>query len=607
VTDHLEAARSALLHGDVILAYDAASEAVATRRDDIEARYLLALALVRSGALQRAQTAIEEMQDVVAATPDAPAGILEDAAALSGRLAKQLALEAQGAERRALAVQAARLYESAADRHGRYFASVNAATMWLVAGDRERSRSLARQTLRLVEAAKTDFRLGGMTGYWSVATEAEAWLILGDVERAQVALTTAANLALHDVASRATTRRQLLLVCNAMGVESEALRVLSIPGVLHFCGHRAVSSDDIAGLTTEEEAQVTVAVREFIESRSFDSAFGSLACGADIIIAEELLRQDVSLSVFLPFSADEFDAVSVRPAGSKWSERFRACLERASSVAIASDSPYTGQAPLFGYTSSIAMGHTLNRAAFLGIDAEQLAVWDGELSEPEAGTSHDVKLWRRTGCASNVVAVRRRPTKARVSRADASVEPWTTGSILFTDLQGFSRLTDQHQRGFVDGVLVPCARVLDSFQAKIKYRNTWGDAIVAIFEDVASAAEAALELQEALSKIDLVALGLPEPLGLRIGGHVGPILPLIDPVRGVPAYWGREITRAARIEPRTPEGEVYVTDAFAALCALECGSDFVCEYVGRVTTAKDFETIRMYCLRRRHPMPGSRI
>jgi len=59
----------------------------------------------------------------------------------------------------------------------------------------------------------------------------------------------------------------------------------------------------------------------------------------------------------------------------------------------------------------------------------------------------------------------------------------------------------------------------------------------------------------------------------------------------------RELTRAARIEPRTPVGEVYVTSAFAALLALEPGSGIRCEYVGQVTTAKDFETIPMYRLR----------
>jgi hypothetical protein len=76
-------------------------------------------------------------------------------------------------------------------------------------------------------------------------------------------------------------------------------------------------------------------------------------------------------------------------------------------------------------------------------------------------------------------------------------------------------------------------------------------------------------------------------------------MPIVDPIRRELTYWGRELTRAARIEPRTPEGEVYVTDAFAALLALERSAPFVTEYVGRVTTAKDFETIPMYRLQRK--------
>ena len=79
----------------------------------------------------------------------------------------------------------------------------------------------------------------------------------------------------------------------------------------------------------------------------------------------------------------------------------------------------------------------------------------------------------------------------------------------------------------------------------------------------------------------------------------GPVMAIVDPVTHRPTYWGRELTRAARIEPRTPEGEVYVTDAFAALLSLEPDVPFATEYVGRVTTAKDFETIPMYRLRRR--------
>jgi hypothetical protein len=70
---------------------------------------------------------------------------------------------------------------------------------------------------------------------------------------------------------------------------------------------------------------------------------------------------------------------------------------------------------------------------------------------------------------------------------------------------------------------------------------------------------------------------------------------------------GRGLTRAARIEPRTPMGEVYVTTGFAALLRLEPGCGVTSEYVGHLTTAKNFETTPMYLLRRENVAAGSGI
>jgi class 3 adenylate cyclase len=69
-----------------------------------------------------------------------------------------------------------------------------------------------------------------------------------------------------------------------------------------------------------------------------------------------------------------------------------------------------------------------------------------------------------------------------------------------------------------------------------------------------------------------------------------------DPIRHEPTYFGAQVTKTARIEPRTPEGEVYVTDAFAALVRLDAPDDFACEYVGHVPTAKGYGTFPMYRL-----------
>lgn len=78
-----------------------------------------------------------------------------------------------------------------------------------------------------------------------------------------------------------------------------------------------------------------------------------------------------------------------------------------------------------------------------------------------------------------------------------------------------------------------------------------------------------------------------------------------DPVRDETSYFGEHVTRAARIEPVAPPGAVFVTEAFAALLALERPAGFVCEYVGRVPTAKSFGPMPMHLLRRHLSPTGS--
>jgi class 3 adenylate cyclase len=187
----------------------------------------------------------------------------------------------------------------------------------------------------------------------------------------------------------------------------------------------------------------------------------------------------------------------------------------------------------------------------------------------------------------------------------SDITPRAVRAILFADFQGFGRLRDEHFPSFVRHLMSALARAVHDHEAL--WCNAWGDALAAVFGDAVAAADCALSLQDALARIDYAELGLPPDLHLRIGAHVGPMLALVDPVTGRDTYWGRELTRAARIEPRTPAGQVYVTDAFAALLALEVDAPFATEYVGRITTAKDFETIPMYRLRRRLARATSRL
>lgn len=592
-TERLAAAREALARGDVLIAYDEARAAVAVDPDDLDAQYIAVLALARSGAAPRALDAAEVLQARIDAADGASRRLLEDVAALSARISKTQALNTGGAQRTELLIQAADRYAAIAEAYGGSYPAINAATLTLLAGD---PMDAARRARRALELIATQPAHEQAEGYWTAATQAEAALILGDTDAAKLAIDRAARLSTADVGARATTRRQLALVCGATETDAAILAPLALPDVLHYCGHIIGDDSPTARFPVAFVEQVGDDIAAYLDARQVGFAFGSLASGADILIAEAVLSRGGELHVVLPFDVEEFEAVSVRPAGEHWIRRFRSCLDAASSIRYACDSAYLGDDSLFAHASQIAMGHARLRADVLGIEAEQLAIWDHQPARGVGGTADDVQLWNRIGGTTHVI-----PLPPNANRDDDTALAPTNRSVhalLFADFHGFSTLRDEHYEPVLAHVYQPLAEVLDRHVDAILWRNVWGDALSVVFTDVAAAGSCALELQEANEQVDRRPLGLPTELGLRISVHVGPVLAQRDPFRSQLGWWGREMTRAAHIEPRTPEGHVYATDAFAALLALRPDAGIDSDYVGRITTAKNFETIPMYRLRR---------
>ena len=131
-------------------------------------------------------------------------------------------------------------------------------------------------------------------------------------------------------------------------------------------------------------------------------------------------------------------------------------------------------------------------------------------------------------------------------------------ALLFADIRGFSKLSDEQYPCFDENVTAAfVAGVVDQAEG-VATVNTWGDALHVVLDDAVAAANCALGLQDAMSSVDLRAAGLPEHLALRLGAHLGPVLPSFDPVRRVPIFTGSHVSRTARIEPVTPPGAIYV-------------------------------------------------
>jgi class 3 adenylate cyclase len=98
--------------------------------------------------------------------------------------------------------------------------------------------------------------------------------------------------------------------------------------------------------------------------------------------------------------------------------------------------------------------------------------------------------------------------------------------------------------------------------------------------------------------VDWTAVGLADSSQIRIALHAGPVFCGFDPIMGRDNYFGSSVTKAARIEPVTPPGMVYASEAFAATLAATEKDGFALEYVGRLALAKGYGESRVYRLER---------
>ena len=131
-------------------------------------------------------------------------------------------------------------------------------------------------------------------------------------------------------------------------------------------------------------------------------------------------------------------------------------------------------------------------------------------------------------------------------------------SMLFADVVGFSKLPDAAYPYFTREFLADAEEILSDPHHPAVLRNTWGDAIFAVFNAPHEAARAALALQRLVtSKAWSERFGLVDgsiDLRLRIGLHAGPVHKGYDPVTKTDSYVGSHTNLAARIEPIARRG-----------------------------------------------------
>ena len=552
VEEVLAKLKDELARGELIGAYDTAEHA---RRDGLDhpvIRYRRVLALARAGATESAAKEYAEYE--LARQGDT------DSRALWARILKDRALAAPAAEQAALFEAAADAYRAIHGETHQSFPGINAATLYLLAGDRDRARRVATELL-----AAADLRGGG---YWDAATRAEARLILGEQDRAVAELAEARRLAEDNWGDLSSTRRQLRRLLDAAPIEGlpvdRLLDILRPPRVAH-----------LAVAEAEDETALKAKLTTLFQECEIGFACTMLWTDASVAAAEAALAAGIELNLVLPFEAPMYLARAETELPAEDAARRRACIEGAQSVvAVTADGDHADPA-LLEYAAVVSTGLARTRARVLSTECVTLP------APPARGEAPALR--EEVGDVGDA----REPV--RELRA-----------LLFADAKGFSKLPESDLPLFWSRFMTEMAVKLDDAAGEILYRNTWGDAVFCVSARIETAADVALAMQERAAELREEH---PRSPVLRIGLHHGPVFRGWDPVRRTPSYFGTQVSRAARVEPIVPPGDVYVTEPFAAvLAATETGA-FEAEYVGVLPLHKDYGEHRMYRLARRWTGP----
>jgi len=574
--------------GELFAAVDAAVTALKQFDEpSVELRHLTVLLMARAGSLNEADKHYSNLG------LDRDAGV--EARTLGARLLKDKAFSSQPAKQHeALKTAGAaylRIYQDTKDT----YPGINAATLAALAGDFSTAKSLAAKILKTLALSLDQH------SYWHFATVAEAHVLNGDDDAAIMAITSAADSEATKLSDRASTLAQLRRLLTAQKKPHDILKPLTPKITLHFSGHMIAAKRKSGRILAEHEKEVSSRISNAIDAIDPGAAFGALASGSDILIAEHLIKRNIDLHVILPFAIDEFVDVSVRPAGAQWVKRFHACISQAKSLGFLTEQPYLNDDLLFGIAAKLAMGRAILHAGHISGEARQLAIWDKRKTGTPAGTSADVANWEKLGNDTHIVDVAdlgnlpKKPPGATFPSAPKGTR--VEAAMLFGDVKGFSKLNDAELPLFVEHILGTINSHLGEKNNNPNFVNTWGDGLFAVWGTPTQAAIQALLIQDAIAEFSSKKTRLPMEFSMRISLHYGVAHRLVDPILGQKNYFGEAVARAARIEPITPPGGIYTTEQFAAMLMLELDSPVVAEYVGNIAAAKDFGSFPLYRLR----------
>lgn len=173
--------------------------------------------------------------------------------------------------------------------------------------------------------------------------------------------------------------------------------------------------------------------------------------------------------------------------------------------------------------------------------------------------------------------------------------------IVFTDLKGFSKLSEPEIKVFYNDILSDLSKEILSLKKNSLVWNTWGDALIAIFEDECQVLELVFKYRDFFKNYNFKDKNIKN-LFPRIACHFGRFDIYDDPLLDNKTNaLGKNINTSARIEPITRPNEIYVTEEFKSqIESSPVSEDFkvMFDELGEIPLAKNFGSHNLYRLRK---------
>lgn len=591
-----------LKQGEPIFAYDLVKRARLDFPEDVPLRQLQALSLIRTGAPGEALTVLTQL--------------LREGHRDQGTLAPLARAYRDYGERakdpgmlRKCFLRAFQLYEEAYRSSLGVWSGIHAAWLALELGFVDTASEMATQieigARDLLQRARAD----GTDPFWSLA-------ILGITAMLQLRFSEGFGYCreiaeigrerIGDVAEVRYLNQSILELLHQDVTTLES--IFPAPRVIVFAGHMIDFPDRKTPRFPPALAE-TVAriIRKRLSSLHVEAGFATAACGAPILFHEAVQAMGGESHVILPYGRDEFlaDSVAIRD-DMDWTSRFDNVLEKARRVVLASPQRLDEGSVVFSYANQILLGLGLIRARQLRCELKTLVVWDGQPSKATGSISTILAQWKELGHSPEIIDLRELESviinKLEHRRPARSVPALSNGLkplimvMLFADVVHFSQIQERQVPSFVSHFLGTIGALEKETRVRPAIKNTWGDGLFMVFRKAQDAVCFSRALVERVGHTDWASLGLPPELNIRVALHTGPVYLGRDPVTGHRNCFGTHVNNTARIEPITPPGKIYVSQAFAALAAAMDLKDCLCEYVGEMPLAKNFGRFPMYVL-----------